>query len=236
MTKTFTILAALFFMAVQAPNAIGQQSGIKEYEVRYILKLAAINVGKTYAKMSKTDENEYEVVQKLDPGILLKAIGERKSTQTSSIRFDGEKIIPLNFHIKIKKRESLGAKIDWQNKEIVFLNGEIVPMASNDIHDWGSWFPTFILNNPEDLPGKRITVVQDEEVVNYEYGPMERETITVNSELFETFRTRMQDVSRSDRAFTVWISPDHNNLPVKLKRHLKGTTVNIVLDSVIWND
>ena len=93
-----------------------------------------------------------------------------------------------------------------------------------------------MLNNPEDLPGKRITVVQDAEVVNYEYGPMERETITVNSELFETFRTRMQDVSRSDRAFTVWISPDHNNLPVKLKRHLKGTTISIVLDSIIWND
>ena len=72
--------------------------------------------------------------------------------------------------------------------------------------------------------------------MNYEYGPMEQETITVNSELFETFRTRMQDVSRSDPAFTVWISPDHNNLPVKLKRHLKGTTVNIVLDSIIWND
>ncbi len=236
MIKTFTILAALFFMAVQAPNAIGQQSGIKEYEVHYILKLAAVKVGKTYAKLSKTDENEYEVVQKLDPGILLKATGERKSTQTSSIRFDGEKIIPLNYHIKIKKRESLGAKIDWQNKKIVFLNGENVPMPSNDIHDWGSWLPTFMLNNPEDLPGKRITVVQDAEVVNYEYGPMERETITVNSELFETFRTRMQDVSRSDRAFTVWISPDHNNLPVKLKRHLKGTTISIVLDSVIWND
>ena len=223
-------------MAVQAPNAIGQQSGIKEYEVHYILKLAAVNVGKSYAKMSKTNENEYEVVQKLDPGILLKAIGERKSTQTSSIRFDGKKIIPLNYHIKIKKRESLGAKIDWQNKKIVFLNGENVPMPSNDIHDWGSWFPTFMLNNPEDLPGKRITVVQDAEVVNYEYGPMERETITVNSELFETFRTRMQDVSRSDRAFTVWLSPDHNNLPVKLKRHQKGITVSIVLDSIVWND
>ena len=50
-------------MAVQAPNAIGQQSGKKEYEVRYILKLAAVNAGKTYAKMSKTDENEYEVVK-----------------------------------------------------------------------------------------------------------------------------------------------------------------------------
>ncbi len=236
MIKTFTILAALFFMAVQAPNAIGQQFGIKEYEVHYILKLAAVKVGKSYAKLSKTDVNEYEVVQKLDPGLLLKAIGERKSTQTSSIRFDGEKIIPLNYHIKIKKRESLGAKIDWQNKKIVFLTGENVPMPSNDIHDWGSWFPTFMLNNPEDLPGKRITVVQDAEVVNYEYGPMERETITVNSELFETFRTRMQDVSRSDRAFTVWISPDHNNLPVKLKRHLKGITVSIVLDSIVWND
>ena len=107
-------------MAVQAPNAIGQQSGIKEYEVHYILKLAAVKVGKSYAKLSKTDENQYEVVQKLNPGILLKVIGERKSTQTSSIRFDGEKIIPLNYHIKINKRESIGTKIDWQNKEIVF--------------------------------------------------------------------------------------------------------------------
>ena len=223
-------------MAVQSPNAIGQQSQIKEYEVNYILKLVAVKVGNSYAKMSKTDGNEYEVVQKLLPGVLLKAIGERKSTQTSSIRFDGEKIIPLNYHIKIKKRESIGAKIDWQKKEIVFLNGEILPMPSNDIHHWGSWFATFMLINLEDLPGKRITVVEDAEVVNYEYGPMEKETITVNSELFETFRTRMQDVSRSDRAYTLWLSPGHSNLPVMLKRHQKGITVSIVLDSIIWND
>ena len=170
MTRTFTILAALFFMVVQAPNAIGQQSRIKEYELQYILKFAVFEVGKPYAKLSKTGENEYEVVQILDPGLLLKAVGARKSTQTSSIRFDGEKIIPLDYHIKYTRKKSINVDIDWQRKEIVFLNGEIVPMPSNDIHHWGSWYPTFMLTNPEDFSGKRITVVEDEEVVHYEYG------------------------------------------------------------------
>ena len=225
------ILAILFLMPLV--GAAEQQHRVAEYEVHYILKLGGAKVGNSYGKLTKVDTDRYESIQKLEPKLLLRLTGERKSTQKSSIKIDGSgQVLTEKYIIEFKRGKSQGAEFDWTNRSITLLDGEVKPMPEHHVLEWGSWYMNLMSTGLAELPGTRITIVSRHGILEYEYGPLEEEVIELGSKLFTTKRITLLQTDKKKEGFTLWLSPEHNNLPVHLQRHKSGVTVNIELKSL----
>ncbi len=225
------ILVVLFLAPLFA--SAEQHHGVAEYEVNYILKLGGVKVGSTFGKLTKVGTDRYESIQKLKPKLMLKITGERESTQKSSIRYDGSGVAqPDKFIVEFKRGKPAGAEFDWTDRTITLLDGEVQSMPDHNVFEWGSWYMSLMLVNPADLPGTRITAVSEDGVLEYEYGPIEEDIIELGTQLVTTKRITMLQTGKKKEGFTLWLSPEHNNLPVRLQRHKLGVTVNIMLKSL----
>lgn len=229
------VVLVLFLMPLLGLAA--QQREIVEYEISYILKLGGVKVGSTYGKLTKIDSARYESLQKLDPGLLLKATGERKSTQTSIVNID-DSGAPLaeSYIVEFKRKKPERAEFDWVERTIKLSDDEPVPMPEHQVFDWASWYMNRMLIDPSALPGTRITIVAEDEIIEYEYVEPEDVTIELDSQSISVMKIRMQQVEDNKEAFTMWLSPDHYYLPVKMQRHKKGVTVDILLESVEFSE
>ena len=231
--KYFVKLIVVILFLMPLVGAAEQQHGVAEYEVHYILKLGGAKVGSSFGKLTKVGTGRYESIQKLEPKLLLKLTGERKSTQKSSIKFEGSgQVLTEKFIIEFKRSKSQGAEFDWTNRTITLLDGAVVPMPEHHVLEWGSWYMNLMSVDLADLPGTRITIVSRHGILEYEYGPLEEEVIELGSKLFTTKRITMLQTGKKKEGFTLWLSPEHNNLPVHLQRHKSGVTVNIELKSL----
>ena len=237
MLKRIAALIAVVLFLVPLLGSAELQREIVEYEISYILKLGGIKVGSTYGKLTRIDTDRYESLQKLNPGLMLKVIGERKSTQTSIVNLDASGT-PLaeNYVVEFKRKKPEHAEFDWVDRTITLSDGEAVPMPEHQVFEWASWYMNLMLTDPSELPGTRITVVAEEQILEYEYVEPEEVTIEVDSKSLTVNKIRMQQVKDNKEAFTMWLSPDYYYLPVKMQRHKKGVTVDIIMDSVEFNN
>ncbi len=226
-------------VAFISPSAVlaAQQSEIREYEVHYTLKLGGLKVGKSFCRLTKDGASQFKSTMKLDLGLILRLIGERKATQTSLIRVDGtRKARTHEFKIKYRWKKPDGATFDWRNRTIESLDGEVSAMPENEVFEWGSWYLNLTMIDPEDLEGRRVTLVTEDGIKDYDYGKVQEVTVEVDSRPFVAKRVRMQSVENPKDAFTFWLSPVHAHLPVRLQRHKQGITVDIELNSFSWLD
>lgn len=229
---------ALIAVGASAAAAMAQEAAPPEFDVVYKLKYGETEIGTSHKAFRLHEAGEMIVEQRLEVNALFQLLGVDPYIQVSKAGAEGQgKLIPLEFRYSrdLTQASMIDARFDWNARALRTSDGKVMNLPPElAIHDWGSWFLSFMLSNEYSTPGTRIAIAEVDDVDVFAFERPRPETLDTALGRLETLRFTMRQEGKSDRGWSVWAAPSLDNLPVKLERFRKGTVFSLEISELRW--
>ncbi len=231
-----TLLAAglAWFLSMSAMAGIDTKPSdllpFNPYSARYVVKWHGIKGGESLHRLVRRDDGIYAVESITEP--YLKVLPFRYVEKTS-FRYSDGKIIPRLYMYDMKEGRRVkngNVFFDWQ-ENLVFKKGNKDPWSQtiteelSSIQDKLTHAVKLRLDLMEDATPRTLTytVAEDDEIKPYVFKIEGQEVL--NTAIGRINALRVLHTTKKERFTLMWLSMDHDYLPIKVEHYREGSKV-----------
>jgi len=209
----------------------------EQLELRYKLYYGKIHAGRTVKTLTREPGGEYFHRTWTQPEGLARMFTSTEWFEEGYFRVQDGAVRPMRFlkyRVGSSKPHRHGAEFDWTRGRIRFLSGREEPLTPDTL-DEGSVLFAFMLRPPPESGERAVTITNGKKLLRYRY-------VAAGSETLETplgpLRTRILKRLPESKAgdgqedLTLWLAPEHGNIPVRIRALEGGREATMVLEAV----
>ena len=233
-------LCFLIFILFIMPMKAFSQNSTSDLVVTFKLSLKS----KTYG--SATLGKFANVFTKTETGYNVRAVTKTQGMaaiilgsnvqQTCDFSFDEDnnKATPTSYSGGTLKKEKYRVNFDWDKRTLQFENGESLDMPDGYILDICSMPFALALAQGKGLEEQTIYVVDGKQkrIRGYNVASSESEVVETPLGEIDTIKIVLQRELRPDRSLTLWLSTEHQYIPVKVENKRKSRTVTMLVSEM----
>lgn len=199
---------------------------LAEYEAEYYVSWHGIRGGESKHRLVRRADGAYHVSSTTEPYLKFLPF---KYVEKADFQWENGKVIPRNYYYNLKegRRHKKGnVAFDWRHGK-VFNKISKEPWEENTIKDMQDKLSHTVqlrldlLNDHQ--PSYTYTVAEDDEVKPYTFKLLNLETLETNIGTLQALK--IEHTSKKGRKTHMWLSVDHDYLPVQVHHFRDGKKV-----------
>ena len=234
--RSYFLIFILFIMPMKAFS----QNNVSDFQVTFKLSIKSKTYGNAtlgkFANVFTKTETGYNVktVTKTQ-GIAAIILGSNEQ-QTCDFSYDSNnnKATPTSYSGGTLKKEKYRVNFDWEKRTLQFENGESLDMPDGYILDVCSMPFAVALAQGKGLEEQTIYVVEGKQkrIRGYNVASIESEIVETPLGQMDTIKVVLQRELRPDRSLTLWLSTEHQYIPVKVENKRKSRTLTMLVSEM----
>lgn len=234
--KTFSKIVFCFVL-VSSLSAATKAEELNPVFLSYTVSLVGSVIGNaTVGQLETTltqEDNRYSVFTTTKTqGLAGIIIGD--SQQSCEFTVKEGRAISENSSGGIKNPDEYQANFDWQQRKINFNSGESLDIPKGHMMDICTMpFAAALLK--DDGLASDATYVFDgnkKRILGYKLRSSSNERIETPIGSLETIKVVLERELKPDRTFSLWLSPNHNHVPIKMEDFRSSRTITFLVNNI----
>lgn len=220
------------------PFCIAAAESLQPVSIEYIVsldsdKLGNATLGKTETVLSKT-ETGYAVASRTKAQGLAAIIIGSNEHQTCEFTVQNGRAVSSKYSGGRTKRKDYQVDFDWQNRKIVFSNGDTLDMPNGYVVDNCDMPFAVALIRENGLGDENMYVVdgRKKRIRGYKLESSSIENLDTVLGTIETLKIVFSRDIKPDRTFTFWLSPENDYVPMKMEEKRRSRTTTMTANRI----
>ena len=232
-SSVFLILASLI-LSTSTTFALELKPISISYEISFISdKYGNATLGKLITTLSN-DKQMYSVVSSTKAQGLAAILLGNDIQESCSFTVENERIISHSYAGSRNQPSDFKVSYDWNNRKINFSDGDSLDMPQGYVIDTCSLpFAAAFLKN-QGLSSEIVYVVDGEKkrIRGYRLKSTSKELLSTKLGKRDTLKLVLERDHDPSRTFTLWLSPNHSYVPLKMVENRNRRTFTFMVNQI----
>lgn len=221
--QSFRRKALIFVLLWFSPAWSGADPLPETLELIYEVSFGVAELG-SLRTLLKKQETHYEAVSETRAEGMASILLGGKVREVCQFSITNNAVVPDNYRIIREGKEEFDYSVsfDWDERRVIFNNGNNVVISSGYIVDNCSAPFAFILGGADVLRRTSLHIVGGKKVRRFKNNAIDNEIISTPLGEFNAVKIEQVRFDRPDRKLMIWLAPERNNLPIKIVEQRKS--------------
>ena len=215
--QTFKYKALILVLLWLNPTWLSADPLPETLELIYEVSFGVAELGSLRTLLTK-QETHYEAVSETRAEGMASILLGGKVREICQFSIADNAVRPDNYRIIREGEEEFDYSVsfNWDERRVIFNNGNNVVIANGYIVDNCSAPFAFILGGAEVLKRTSLHIVGGKKVRRFENNAVDNELVSTPLGEFNAVKIEQVRFDRPDRKLMIWLAPERNNLPIKI--------------------